>query len=540
MNAEPLIDSPSDAGGVAARAGFDFQDHVGAGLLLDLLVDSSIIAVEFETADDITLRLLEMGEPLNEYVQVKTTEANGKWNLKEVTERDTRNGNKVEWSSLCEKSLACDKFSDRARFRLVTTRDVATNLKPFCVPRGSRQTVAQKLETLVTSFSKKYKKSVSEKGRNLGDWAVSLYWDVAGSSEAIENRSINRILRLCEGRGASPSFSHAEAIYEDLMKQVRTASGASRMSEHLKKSIKRPDLLKWWEGQIEVIQTASRVTLKVYEFLPEPFLTEISQQSDDAIKRSMNAYDVEFDDAIWRSEELCDYLLDWLPEIALPSSTLALYTDRFKARELLPKARMALKGQSIDSERLLAEALLHAIMRNHLGSEPIPCRLFSLDDGTATSAHIVFDDSGDQLWLGRPSLLPLLDRKAILEQIVESIETAVTSGVLKKEREFALSLRQPLHARPTTVEAMLSNRAKIEDLRKIIRLPVLLAYESPHLANSFYTEYLKDLVEEADTEYRSLMAMLPSSLIDVSVAVFLIPIPNVAKLTQCFEEALSK
>lgn len=537
MNAEPLIDTPSDAGGVSARAGFNFQDHVGTSLLLDMLTDSSIIAVEFETADDITLRIIDEVGELSEYIQVKTTEGDGKWNLKEVTDRSTRNGSPVEWSSLCEKSLACDKFSTRALFRLVTTRDVAAKLRPFCVPRGRRQTVQDKISDLVSSFSKKHKKSISECGRNLGEWAAGLYWHVAASSDALKNHSINRILRTCEGRGASPSYSQAEDIYEKLMKQVREASGASRAIAPLLKSIASGALRAWWEGEIAAIKASAHVTMKVYQILPDPFLIEISNKIDGPIKRSMNTYDVQFDDKVWRSAELCDYLLDWLPEITLPSSVLSHF-NRFSARALLSNALNALKGKSIDNERLLAEALLHAIMRNHLGSEPIPCRLFSLDDGTATSAHIVFDEGGDQLWLGRPTLLPFADRSVILRQIIADIENAVSSGVLRKERAFVLSLREPSHARPTTIEALLTNRAKIEDLRKVVRLPVLLAYESPHLAKAFYDEYLKDLIEEADVEYQALKALLPDALADVSVAIFLIPVPSVAELRECFRKAL--
>lgn len=537
MDAQPLIDKPSDAGGVAARAGFTFQDHVGAGLLLEMLTDSQILAVEFETADDITLRLLDIDGRLDEYIQVKTTEDEKKWNIAEITNRVRRSGKIIEWSSLCEKSLACDKFSDRALFRLVTTRDVAPNLKPFCVPRGQRQTVAGKISALVDSFGKKHKKSISEKGRNLGDWAGVLYWHVASSTDALKDNSITKILRLCEGRGACPPFSLSVAIYEDLMNQVRNASGASRASEPMLKAIDRESLLLWWEDQLVKIRSSAHLSTKVYEFIPEPFLKEISQNEESTIKRAMKSYDVEFDDGIWRSEELCDYLLDWLPELTLPPSVLSHF-NRFNARELLPKALNALKGKMINSDQLLAETLLHAVMRNHLGSEPIPCRLFSLDDGTATSAHIVFDPSGDQLWLGRPCLLPLEQKDIVLKQIILDIETAVSQGVLKKEREFALSLRQPLHARPTTIQAMLSNRAKIEDLRRVVRLPVLLAYESPHLGGAYYEHYLEDIIKEADVHYQAIKAQLPNTLIDVSVVFFMIPVPRIEDLRICFEKAL--
>lgn len=539
MNVKPLIDTPSDAGGVAARRGFTFQDHVGASLLLDMLESSSIVSVEFETADDITLRIFDEHSETNEYVQVKTTDGDGKWSQQEILNRSVRNGKRVEWSSLCEKSLACDKFSDRALFRLVTTRDVAARFKPFCVPRENRQTVEEKLKELIESFGKKYTKSVSEKGRNLGDWAAALYWQVEASTDGLKNLSINRILRICEGRGLAPAFSRAEEVYETLVKQVRVASEASRASQPQLKSITRRYLFDWWEAQVADIKSSAHVTMKIYEVLPEPFLVEILSKNDEIIKRSMNTFDVQFDDGAWRSEELCDYLLDWLPEISLPSKVLAHF-DRFNARSLLPKALNALKGKSIDAEKLLAETLLHAIMRNHLHSEPIPCRLFSLDDGTATSAHIVFDISGDQLWLGRPCLLPYQKRDLIVKQIVAEIVSAVTSGVLKKEREFALSLREPLHGRPTKIQDLLSNRAKIEDLRKVIQLPVLLAYESSRLAKGFYEKYLEDLIEEADAEYQALKALLPGTLADVSVAIFLVPVPSVIDLVECFKKALEK
>ncbi|WP_166486356.1 Hachiman antiphage defense system protein HamA [Cereibacter sphaeroides] len=126
-----------------------------------------------------------------------------------------------------------------------------------------------------------------------------------------------------------------------------------------------------------------------------------------------------------------------------------------------------------------------------------------------------------------------------IEQIVSEIEVAVSSGVLKKEREFALSLREPRHGRPTNLQTLLSKRAKIEDLRRVIKLPVLLVYESRHLTKEFYDEYLKDLIEEADSEYQSIKALLPDTLADVSVEIFLIPVPSVAELARDFKQALN-
>lgn len=539
MTLDVLIDDPSNAGGVAARAGFRYQDQVGVDFLLEMLGDATIVAVEFETADDITLRILEDDRNINEYVQVKTTEDDRKWSIKEITERSKSGTKTVPGSSLCEKSLACDRFEAEPRFRIVSRRDVASALRPFCAPRGRRKALAEKLAALKDSFSKKHKSFSSENKRNLGHWAETLYWQVAGSGDGLERDGVNKILRMCEAQGSIPGITRAEAIYKELLSQVRDASEADRATDGDKKSLTRAAVQLWWKEKLADIRANSRLNIKVYTTLPEPFLNEIAKLDEDTIERSMRSFDVEFDDGEWRGEALCDYLVDWLPEIALPSHTLAQF-DRFSARQLLPRALDALKGRRIDNDTLLAEVLLHAVMRNHLNSEPVPCRLFSMEDGTATSAHIVFDDLGDQLWLGRPHLLRADQRDDILAEIADGLHEAVSSGILKAERRFIITLREPHHARPSSIDGLFTDRAKIEDLRRAIRLPILLAYESPHLAAGFYDTYLSDLISEADREYAKLKPMLPAALASISVHIFLIPIPNVDELIANFEKVIKK
>lgn len=539
MTLDVLIDDPSNAGGVAARAGFTYQDQVGVGFLLDMLADTTIVAVEFETADDITLRLFEDGSCINEYVQVKTTEDDRKWSIKEITDRSKSGRNTIPGTSLCEKSLACDRFEAEPRFRIVSKRDVASALRPFCVPRGRRKAVMEKVAALKESFSKKHRSFTSTNERNLGQWAENLYWQVAGSGDGLERDCVNKILRMCEAEGSIPAMARAEAIYKELLSQVRDASEADRATDGDKKSLSRTEIQQWWQEELEDIRANSRLHIKVYTTLPEPFLTEITTLDEVAIARSMRGFDVEFDDGEWRSEALCDYLVDWLPEIALPSHTLAQF-DRFSARQLLPKAMDALKGRRIDDDTLLAEVLLHAVMRNHLKSEPVPCRLFNMEDGTATSAHIVFEDSGDQLWLGRPHLLRTDQRADILAEITESLHVAVSSGILKSERRFIMTLREPRHVRPSSIDRLFNDRAKIEDLRRAVRLPILLAYESSYLATGFYDSYLSDLISEADQEYKKLKHMLPTALVNISVHIFLIPIPNVDSLLSDFEKVVKK
>ncbi len=178
MTLDTLIDleEVSDAGGVAGRLGFRYQDHVGASFFLEMLRDSSLEQVEFETADDITLRWSFAGQKAIEYVQVKTTEVDTKWSIKEISKRDSGR----EGTSLIEKSLLCDVNPGEALFRFVTKRDVGTSLRPFSVNRDKRRTIQTKIDASVESSSKKYKTVRSSCGRSTRDWASKLLWVVAG------------------------------------------------------------------------------------------------------------------------------------------------------------------------------------------------------------------------------------------------------------------------------------------------------------------------------------------------------------------------
>lgn len=74
------ISSPSNKGGPGARQGFKYQDHVAVSFIFKMLRDNTYVQVECETADDIVAVSQRSGQTVYEYIQVKTTEGNQKWN----------------------------------------------------------------------------------------------------------------------------------------------------------------------------------------------------------------------------------------------------------------------------------------------------------------------------------------------------------------------------------------------------------------------------------------------------------------------------
>ena len=530
------IAGSSDAGGIAARKGFRIQDHVAARLALEMMHNTDIIQIECETGDDIVLRRNDGGAEIIEYVQVKTTESDSKWNIKELT---TRVKSKVG-SSVCEKSLLCDKHGETAWFRFVSTRDISTKLAPFKRPRLKRNAGDADHAALISSFSGKYKTVLSTSGRGLGEWSETLLWEVEGSEDALVSRNINMLLRLSSGRGVNPSYETMEAVYKRLADKLRTM-GDTPSSDHEGKIWRREESLNWWQSQVSYMQTAAVSTVKVYQIANIPkFFSEISSFDEKEILRSMYAYDVEFDGDAWRKDELIGHLLDSLPEIALPARTLANF-NHLAARRLPSEALKELDRRgATDIPQVVAALILHAILRHHFEAEPIACRIF-FSVGRAmrsSSAHIVPLPTGDEIWLGRSRLVTATTHDDAIDEILQELRTALTRDVLIEEREIIIQLREPRHLREDNLDSILNSTGKTSELLKILRLPILVAYDSETLNAGFSPDYLVGLQKEVETEYQKIVQKIGEELKSVQISLFLVPVECAETLAVDFEKKL--
>src|SRR5690606_9650526 len=100
---------PLEQGGTANRRGIDFQDHVAAGICIDMLADENIIEVWCETQDDVTVIRNANGSETVEFVQVKNHQGR-LWSLAFITESDEAG------KCLVERSLTYDRCSEKVTF----------------------------------------------------------------------------------------------------------------------------------------------------------------------------------------------------------------------------------------------------------------------------------------------------------------------------------------------------------------------------------------------------------------------------------------
>jgi hypothetical protein len=191
--------APLEEGGVVARQGFQFQDHVAAGFMLEMLLDDNIKEVWCESLDDITLILNDKGSISVEFVQVKSTQLEHLWSLAELCKREKSSENKEGLgTSIIERSLNYDRYTEHCSFRIVTSRNVRSELEVLTLPKTSpkRTTHPGPMLGLEKSLKSRLSNVVSPNGHSLDYWVQHTFWDIRHSVNAIIDSNIIKIYEI--------------------------------------------------------------------------------------------------------------------------------------------------------------------------------------------------------------------------------------------------------------------------------------------------------------------------------------------------------
>lgn len=247
----PSVDvlCPAEEGGPIARTGFDYQDEIAVGFMLDMLGDSSLLAVHCETHDDILLVFAaDTPARVAEYVQVKATSEDKLWTVPDLCRRKKKD----TASSIFEKSLAHDRCLETSRFRIVTLRPVATELRclTFSIGSNGREPEGDPINALVKKLDNRFPEAKSIKGNGPRYWVENCCWDEGESQEAVHNANQVKLM------GQSVSDSHqvlpefADVLLEELASIAREAGTAKWVPDRDKKKITREWLRAWWERRL--------------------------------------------------------------------------------------------------------------------------------------------------------------------------------------------------------------------------------------------------------------------------------------------------
>jgi hypothetical protein len=243
-------------GGTFARRGFDFQDHVAAGFLIEMVENVYLEEVWCESLDDITLIWRTKTEQQAEFLQVKSNELGTLWTVALLCKRDkgaekasgkTRGEEKVG-SSILERSLAHDRCMEPCRFRMVTCWEVNADLKVLTYPLFTdyRQSATKELDALSEELRAYVADFRSQNGNDCSYWARLTYWQVVGKMADVKNRNLIAFKRAIGALGDPVADDQLEEVYMSLVALASDAGAADwRMVGRDAKKIKRDWLIKW-------------------------------------------------------------------------------------------------------------------------------------------------------------------------------------------------------------------------------------------------------------------------------------------------------
>ncbi|HIF9222809.1 hypothetical protein C5F63_14700 [Photobacterium damselae subsp. damselae] len=544
----------SDVGGPGALKGFNYQNFAAAYYLLAMLRDKSLVSVRCEVIDDIDL----VYDNRIEYVQVKTTDDDTKWSIKEFAEASTkivpaippkRTPQKISnEDSILHKSLACDKTSLDSYFRILTTRDVKKELQFLKVDFPIRATKVGR-DKLLRSLQKKLKTFKSSNGNDVEYWLDHAIWTVIPTATELELTSTKMILQAAQEQGIYlNSNGDPERILHSLLINLTKKSAISRvLRSAADKSYHRKDFIRWFNEEIEYYAGLSNKHIKVYStkksslqailsnFFSESSLYESKGFQGDKVCNGLHG---SYHRNAYSYNQIAKNLCPWLPEVLLNANELADHSpEKLEAKVATFTNRKKQHLKFIN--KLVAKVLLHSTIRTEYKSQPIPANLY-VDDSNGTcfdNIHIVLDPhSSDKLLMGFSHLIEG-DLNVALNEIVLQFDELLGSEAFDTQKEKILEAKEDNYLLKHDIDDILRSNSSLDEHIERFRFVFFLGYESGCLdcnKKAMPRDYKAILEQEVTNKFSALIDSLINEsdyYEDLNIDVYLYPIPSITSLT---------
>lgn len=550
----------SDSGGVGAKKGFLYQDYAAAYYLLRMLRDKSIISIRCEVTDDIDV----VYQDYIEYVQVKTTDADRKWSLKEFTEpsykyveptgRQRKKQKVSNKDSILHKSIDCDSDTNkRSQFRILSPRDVLKPLNFLKIPFHTRPEKTGRSE-LLNQLQNKVSDYKSPNGNDVEHWLDNAIWEVIPTPEQLELECQKMILQSAQSKGYMLSIDRdCGVILNSILNTLTKKSATSRITFSAKdKSYLRQDFFDWFYSELEIIAKSSLNNVKIYtksaaelQAILRKFTSKTDIYADRSFVGDKNCSGLEgkYEMRRYRYDHIAKSIKQWLPEVLLTPSELAdTRPENFEAK-IKEYAKRIDKNIGALS-KMVAHVLLHSVIRTTTGSQPIPAYLY-IDDGKETcfeNVHIVIKDhSEDQLWLGFSYFVKDNFEKCITD-IVNNFFELLNSESFANKKTKILDIKEDRFLVSHDIDKLLLNTTSIDECLDSFRFVFFIGYESSHLScnsSDLAIDYKEKIIDEVYKRFGALVDGFVDKdefMEDLHIDVYLYPIPCVDSLLTCAQE----
>lgn len=552
----------SDSGGPAALKGFVFQNFVAAYYTLLMLEDKNLLSVRCEAIDDVDAVYTNKVE----YIQVKTTDNDTKWNISDFANAETkivppvkpqRNNQTVsKENSILHKSILCDIGELPSHFRIVTPRDVTDSLKYLKISLNNRN---EKLElkagllkrlkvAIERNRPKKSMPFISPNGNGIEYWLDHAEWEVIPSAELLESRCTKLIRQAAYRKGICLTENgDPERILCSLMNNLFKKGAESRVLKSIDdKSYLRENFIPWFESEIEHYANLSDEHIKIYTTDKSKLQTVLSLFFKDSNLYEKDEYDGikdciglkgEYHRWKYSYDLIANNLYKWFHEVLLLPNEIAdnapdKITDKF---QLLTQRY---KQEASFISNLVAKALLNSTVRTSYKTQPIAANLHIDDcDGTCfDNIHIVLNKhQPDQLLMGFSRLINTIDASSI-SSIVSEFNSLLGSEAFSTQKEKVLIAKNDNYLLDHDINDILNAQSSLDANLDRFRFVFFIGYQSQNLNCNFKKmseDYEEQLKSEVIYQFKYLVDKMISEeefFQNLHIEVYLYPIPSLSSL----------
>ena len=221
--------------------------------------------------------------------------------------------------------------------------------------------------------------------------------------------------------------------------------------------------------------------------------------------------------------------MEWLPEFSLSYSERKSINDTNSVAQVRKAAQVVYDTDKYNKRGEFGELLLHALMREAIGTEPAISKIFFKDAINATvkgfdAVHVLDTPQGLELWLGEVKFYKSIVKA--ISDVVPELEAHSQNDYLRKEFILITGKLDPNWSCTNRLTDLLHRNRSLDEIVSAIVVPVLLTYESSTAKSFTEASQAYKAALEAELQVNHSKFVAKNTMKRVRIELFLFPMAS--------------
>lgn len=278
---------------------------------------------------------------------------------------------------------------------------------------------------------------------------------------------------------------------------------------------------------------------------PEPFL-ELKIHNLDSTP-PISALCAGYECGEWRSSQLAEHAMEWLPEFCLTANELKSITSSNALKMIRKAAQLVYQTDKYKKRGEFGELFLHIILRQIYGSIPAISKIYFKDAVNNTvkgfdAVHIINIKDTFELWLGEVKFYN--NAGQAIYDVIDEIQEHTKQDYLKNEKMLLLNKIDIDQESPfyPILSKLLAPNTSLDELFDCACIPILITYDSKTLKKHTKKteEFNLELAHEVMTIFDNFKNKISKLTIPIKLHVFLLPLQEKSVLINKLDEELKR